>query len=319
MIETPRLILDKGREKDWKSMFRNVWSRPESARYMSWQVTESEDQARDRMRRTIAFQKEHDTYLVYEKESGQAIGFAGVERVSPTVYEEAGICLGPDYIRKGYGTEIVQGLIEYTRKTFGALEFQYSSRDNNEASIRLAESLGFVNTGSRACLDEKNGTLSTILIFRKKLVPYVRKALLSDAEAICRISSEEMGYPCDAGLVREKLKNLDPAREAVFVAMAGDASAGYIHVEKYDVLYFPSMANILGLAVSAASQHLGMGKALLAAAEDWARQQGIRQMRLNSGIDRTGAHAFYRHLGYIDQKKQLRFIKQLDVPEENHE
>ena len=42
-------------------------------------------------------------------------------------------------------------------------------------------------------------------------------------------------------------------------------------------------------------------------------------MRLNSGIDRTGAHAFYRHLGYIDQKKQLRFIKQLDALEENHE
>jgi len=27
--------------------------------------------------------------------SGEAIGFAGVERISPTLWEEGGICLGP--------------------------------------------------------------------------------------------------------------------------------------------------------------------------------------------------------------------------------
>ena len=35
MIETQSLILDKAKFADWKEMYDNVWSRPESARYMA--------------------------------------------------------------------------------------------------------------------------------------------------------------------------------------------------------------------------------------------------------------------------------------------
>lgn len=37
---------------------------------MEWTVTTSEEAAKIRIVKTIAFQKEHDTYLVYEKSSG---------------------------------------------------------------------------------------------------------------------------------------------------------------------------------------------------------------------------------------------------------
>lgn len=70
MIETESLILDKAKFLDWKEMYHNVWSQPESARYMDWNLTTSEEAARIRIVKTIAFQKEHDTYLVYEKSSG---------------------------------------------------------------------------------------------------------------------------------------------------------------------------------------------------------------------------------------------------------
>ena len=91
MIETENLFLDKARFSDWEAMYHNVWSRPESAEYMAWSLTTGEEEAKIRMMKTIAFQKEHDTYLVYEKASGRAIGFAGVERVGPCVYQETGI------------------------------------------------------------------------------------------------------------------------------------------------------------------------------------------------------------------------------------
>lgn len=74
MIETESLILDKAKFLDWKEMHHNVWSQPENARYMDWNLTTSEEAARIRIVKTIAFQKEHDTYLVYEKSSGKAIG-----------------------------------------------------------------------------------------------------------------------------------------------------------------------------------------------------------------------------------------------------
>ncbi len=169
MIETESLILDKAKFLDWEEMYRNVWSQPESARYMEWAVTTSEEAAKIRMMKTIAFQKEHDTYLVYEKSSGQAIGFAGVERLEPYVYQEAGICLGPNYIGKGFGKQILQGLVQYCRERFGATEFLYSARDENTASNRLATSYGFSLISSTAKVDSKDGHPYHLLRYKLKL------------------------------------------------------------------------------------------------------------------------------------------------------
>ena len=66
MLETKDLILDKGRFEDWEAMYRNVWRHPESARYMQWRVTDHPEDAPDRMRRNIQWQKVHDTYFVYQ-------------------------------------------------------------------------------------------------------------------------------------------------------------------------------------------------------------------------------------------------------------
>ena len=169
MIETESLILDKAKFSDWKEMYRNVWSQPESARYMAWSITTSEEAAKIRLVKTIAFQKEHDTYVVYEKSSGKAIGFAGVEKLEPCIYQEAGICLGPNYVGKGFGRQILQGLIQYCKEQFGAKEFIYSTRDENTASNRLAKSFGFLLISSAAKIDSKDGHSYNLLQYSLKL------------------------------------------------------------------------------------------------------------------------------------------------------
>jgi len=131
MIETDSLILDKAKFSDWKEMYYNVWSQPESARYMTWKITENEEEAQIRIMKTIEFQKNHNTYLVYEKANSKPIGFAGIEKVAPYIYQEAGICLGVNYVGKGFGKQIVQGLIQYCKKEFSAREFIYSTREEN--------------------------------------------------------------------------------------------------------------------------------------------------------------------------------------------
>jgi hypothetical protein len=75
-METEDIILGKAKYEDWSSIYRNVWSRPETAEHMAWKVTADEDGARERIQRTITWQKTHDAWLVYERGSGQAIGFA---------------------------------------------------------------------------------------------------------------------------------------------------------------------------------------------------------------------------------------------------
>ena len=139
----------------------------------------------------------------------------------------------------------------------------------------------------------------------------IRKLAIEDAPAICEISVEGLGYNCDLNLVQRKIQNLDLKREAVFVCELDGKVAGYIHVERYDTLYFETMANILALSVKKEFQKLGVGKALLLEAENWAKENGIKMMRLNSGINRTNAHGFYEHLGYVSEKDQKRFIKNL--------
>lgn len=116
MIETEDLILDKAEFLNWMEMYDHVWSRPESAKYMAWEIAASAEDAKIRIMKTIAFQKEHDAYIVFEKSSGKAIGFAGIEEIRPYVYQESGICLGPNYVRKGFGRQILQSLIpkDYT-------------------------------------------------------------------------------------------------------------------------------------------------------------------------------------------------------------
>ncbi len=168
LLETDNLILKKAEFEDWKSMHRNVWSRSETAKYMAWRVTTNEEDAKVRMQKTIKYQENHDTYVVYEKESGQAIGFAGVEEIAPHIYQDASIALGPEYVRKGYGKQILRLLLEYCR-SLGGKEFYYSTRANNEASKVLALSCGFVFQYSEKKTDLRNGTPYELEVYYKEL------------------------------------------------------------------------------------------------------------------------------------------------------
>jgi len=140
----------------------------------------------------------------------------------------------------------------------------------------------------------------------------IREAMITDAAAICRISSKDLGYECEEIFVKERLGNLDANREVVFVAEVNDAVAGYVHAEIYNLLYFESMVNILGLAVSSDCRRQGAGKALMKQVETWAKEKGIKEIRLNSGGTRKEAHEFYRAIGFDDEKVQIRFLKTVD-------
>lgn len=167
-METKDLLLEKAKYEDWESIYRNVWSRPETAKYMLWKVTTDEEGARERIKRSIAWQENHDAWLVYEKASGQAVGFAGIEEIRPHIYEDTGIALGPEYVGKGYGKQILQLLTEYCI-SLGGLEFRYSTRAGNLASKALAVSCGFVYQYSEQKTDQRSGERYELEIYKKDL------------------------------------------------------------------------------------------------------------------------------------------------------
>ncbi len=168
VMETRDLILRKAVYEDWKSMYLNVWSRPETARYMVWRVTADEVGTKERIERTIAWQKTHDAWLVCVKDSGEAVGFGGVKRLGPDSWGETGIALGPEYVGRGYGRQVLLMMMKYCR-SLGGREFFYSTRAANEASRALALCCGLVYGHSEQRIDPRNGEVYEAEIYRKDL------------------------------------------------------------------------------------------------------------------------------------------------------
>lgn len=137
----------------------------------------------------------------------------------------------------------------------------------------------------------------------------IREASSEDGAAIARICTTDLGYPCEAALTEMRLQELDPRREKVFVCEYNGIVIGFVHAEIYRLLYQDTLVNILGIAVSGSHRGIGAGRTLMDAVENWASEQNISRVRLNSGAGRTGAHEFYTHLGYENTKMQKRFLK----------
>lgn len=160
LLQTQDLIIKKGEQKDWKDMYYNLWRHSESAKYMLWNVTTSEEDAQDRMARTVKFEETHPyCWLVYEKASGQAIGFAGMEEIEPGVFEDMGVALGPDFVGKGYGKQIINAMADYAKINLGAHKMLLSYREGNVASKRLQEACGFSYSHSVDKDDPRTGEM----------------------------------------------------------------------------------------------------------------------------------------------------------------
>ncbi len=141
----------------------------------------------------------------------------------------------------------------------------------------------------------------------------VRRALITDAAEINQLCRVCLGYDYPPEETEKKLKKVladDSCR--VFAAVISDRVAGFVHAESYDLLYYPHMKNILGIAVFDEYRRMGIGTALLNAVEDWARASGAAGVRLVSGAERTGAHEFYRRCGYGGGKNQINFKKRVE-------
>ena len=147
----------------------------------------------------------------------------------------------------------------------------------------------------------------------------IRAAREADAPELARLSAQ-LGYPSGAAAMRERLARIGArADHAVFVAEpleapAGNASAallGWVHVGGGIWLESGESAEILGLVVGAAARRGGVGRRLVAAAEQWSRAAGLARIVVRSNAVRPEAHAFYPKLEYALAKTQRVYVKSL--------
>ena len=138
----------------------------------------------------------------------------------------------------------------------------------------------------------------------------IRSARPEDSLAIAEITAEGLGFDCAPEIIAQNMIALDSNHDRLVVAEINGEVVGFIEPQVYEPVYWGKLINILGLAVRESHRGMGIGKALMEAAEDWAKEIGATGVRLNSGADRTNAHAFYRNIGYEAKKQQIRFLKE---------
>ena len=136
----------------------------------------------------------------------------------------------------------------------------------------------------------------------------IRKIKLRDAAAIQRLNDECLGYDFDRKATEAQLvRLLENDQHLILVAEEAGQVIGYAHAASYDCLYFPSLLNLLALAVASDFQGQGHGRALMQALREEAKAAGYTGIRINSGISRSAAHEFYRSLGCSEKADQKRF------------
>ncbi|KAA9006296.1 GNAT family N-acetyltransferase [Paenibacillus spiritus] len=138
----------------------------------------------------------------------------------------------------------------------------------------------------------------------------IRKCRSCDLEAVTSLV-KSCGYPTTLGVMKERMEASEKDdHHGTLVALLDGRTAGMVSLTRVGSYYMQrDMAEITAIVVSEEHRGEGLGRRLMAAAEEWARARGCAQIFLRSGnrVEKAPAHAFYRHLGF--EQNGYRFSK----------
>ena len=131
----------------------------------------------------------------------------------------------------------------------------------------------------------------------------IRPVVPADGPALVGLL-HQLGYAAwqgpavEANLTRLLATGNDP----VLVAERDGRPVGLMGLHMFFALnYAYRVARITALVVDEGERGTGLGRMLVDAAEELARQGGCEALELTSGMHRPKAHEFYRRIGFNDQ------------------
>jgi N-acetylglutamate synthase-like GNAT family acetyltransferase len=141
----------------------------------------------------------------------------------------------------------------------------------------------------------------------------IRKCGMNDLERVTALL-REFGYPTTLSVMKERMQSMEnDSLHCTLVAELDNEVVGMIGLRQISSYYKQQdcITEITALIVSEELRGNGLGRRLVASAEEWARKQGCCQLFLRSGnrVERAPAHAFYRYMGF--EKTGYRFTKVL--------
>jgi ribosomal protein S18 acetylase RimI-like enzyme len=149
----------------------------------------------------------------------------------------------------------------------------------------------------------------------------IRPATEDDGDFVAQFASAllEFGSPAwkDSDALAPRFRKVlanavndqDP-RAAVLIAQDGQGNRlGFISLKVRQEVTGGERAHVADLAVSEGSRRVGAGRALMRAAEAWARERQLSVIGLDVWSTNVRAIAFYRRLGY--RPESLHLIRDL--------
>ena len=143
--------------EDLEAIYKNYWSSEKTATYMLWSPQKNLEDAKDRLIKTIEFQKNHLAFLIYEKSTNQPIGQAAMIEIEPGVYEDGGVGMGEASVGKGYGKQVLNGFLKYLFEELDAKKVICSCHTDNIPSARCQMACGLKYTHSEMYTRKKDG------------------------------------------------------------------------------------------------------------------------------------------------------------------
>lgn len=149
----------------------------------------------------------------------------------------------------------------------------------------------------------------------------IRPSLPGDREFVLAVAARLAAFPLPSWRTSEEVvggerRTLEgyfasPSGEAaLLIAEAAGTPLGFVFLETVHDYFDGERHGHVGiLAVAAESEGVGAGRALMAAAERWARERGFARLTLNVFERNRRARALYERLGY--EPETLRYVKQL--------
>ncbi|SEW35896.1 N-acetylglutamate synthase, GNAT family [Chitinophaga sp. YR573] len=141
----------------------------------------------------------------------------------------------------------------------------------------------------------------------------IRDAHKGDIEALSLLMND-LGYPTTISEMQERFSGIieHPDYRTILAVLdneiVGMAGLHKGHFYERNGMYL----RVLAFVVKQNNRNKGIGKILMKAAEDWAIEQCLNCVIINSGNreNRKDAHAFYQKMGYTI--KSSGFIKELN-------
>jgi len=149
----------------------------------------------------------------------------------------------------------------------------------------------------------------------------VRRGTGTDEAAVLALADQLAAFPVPPWRTAREIQRADDnvIREALAGEMAGSVAFVVDGEHGLDgavclstqVDYFTRerLAHIEVLAVDPGAQGRGVARALMDAAESWARAQGSRRISLNVWVQNGRARGLYEHLGYGPET--MHYLKEL--------